>query len=246
MAEENNILQSLEEQCLQTSSSTNLQIQPKKSIELITTAEMALLKSLLHGGLALSLKAYFLDKLPDLTPLYSHLLYLNLSFNDLLHFPKEVYNIENLQVLKLRNNPIKEIPPDIHRLRNLRTFVISFCLLSALPSGLFFLQRLQFLDVSYNSIPFIPNEIRNLRALDFLNVEGNELPALPCGALKLKLKQIRVSNNFMHPLLWKENSRTQPQKLLDLTALFFVTNNLWRCYRELPREVEKTLNKLVI
>ncbi|XP_029457584.1 leucine-rich repeat-containing protein 63 isoform X2 [Rhinatrema bivittatum] len=242
---ENKIPQSFESKHFPDAKSTHLQAEQKKSMEFITPAEMAVLKSLLHEGLTLSLKAYFLNKLPDLTPLNNNLLYLNLSFNDLAQFPRQVYNIENLQVLKLRNNPMKEIPLDIHRLRNLRTFVISFCLISSLPLGIFFLQHLQFLDVSYNSISFLPNDICNLRELDFLNVEGNELPALPCGALKLPLKQLRVANNYMHPLLWKENSWTQPQRLTELAALFFSKSNLWQRYTELPIEVEKIMNNYI-
>ena len=43
-------------------------------------------------------------------------------------------------------------------------------------------------------------------------MEGNQLAAMPCTALKLrKLRYLRVTNNFMHPLLWRENSQNEPQ-----------------------------------
>ncbi|XP_053312003.1 leucine-rich repeat-containing protein 63 [Spea bombifrons] len=208
---------------------------------LVTYCDLALLECLVHGGSSLSLKAFFISKVPDLTPVYTTLIYLNLSFNELQYFPTEVYNLENLEVLKLRNNPIKEIPFGIHNLKNLRTCVMSFCLLSSLPAGLFVLPYLQKLDISYNSISSIPNDICNLRVLEFLNVEGNMLPALPRGALKLHLKNLRVGNNAMHPLFWRENTHIKPQRLADLAALSFAKNNMEKYFTAIPEEVKYTL-----
>ncbi|XP_069496485.1 leucine-rich repeat-containing protein 63 isoform X2 [Ambystoma mexicanum] len=211
--------------------------------ETLTPCELAVYECLLHGGISLYLKAYFIDRLPDLTSICQTLVYVNLSFNDLHQFPTEVFDIENLEVLKLRNNPIKSIPFDIHRLRKLRQFIMSFCLLSALPPGLFLLAYLEVLDVSFNAISSLPNDISNLSLLKFLNVEGNQLPALPCGALKLRLQQIRVSNNMMHPLLWNENSWIKPQRLMDLAALAFSRNNMWQRYSSVPKDAEHILSK---
>ncbi|KAM9319951.1 leucine-rich repeat-containing protein 63 [Gastrophryne carolinensis] len=211
-----------------------------------TYCDLAILESLVNGGHALSLKAYFISKLPDLKPLYTTLLRLNLSFNEFWQFPSEVYRLQLLEFLTLRNNPIKEIAYGIHSLKNLRTLIVSFCSLSSLPEGLFLLPYLQLLDVSYNNIKSIPNEIANVRALEFLNVEGNSLPALPCGALKLKLKQLRVSNNRMHPLFWRENSHIQPQKLLDLAVMSFVRNNLFHHFPDISSQAKETLVKVKV
>ncbi|KAM4796008.1 leucine-rich repeat-containing protein 63 [Rhinophrynus dorsalis] len=212
---------------------------------LFKLSDLAVLESLVHGGSTLRLKAYFISRLPDLTPLYSTLLYLNLSFNDLRYFPSEVYKLEHLEVLKLRNNPIEEIPFGIHNLKKLKIFTMSFCLLSSLPPGLFTLHLLQVLDVSYNSISSIPNEMRNLRMLEFLNVEGNNLPALPCGALKLPLKCLRVGNNAMHPLFWRENTHIKPQRLTDLAALSFAKNMLHPS-NPLPKEAKMILQNVKV
>ncbi|XP_069826256.1 leucine-rich repeat-containing protein 63 [Dendropsophus ebraccatus] len=213
---------------------------------LATHCELAMLECLVNGGHALSLKAYFISRLPDLTPLYNSLFYLNLSFNEFWQFPTEVYNLEQLESLKLRNNPFKDIPYGIHKLKKLRTLIVSFCSLSSLPDGLFLLPHLQVLDVSYNNIVSIPNEISNLRALEFLNVEGNSLPGLPCGALKLKLKHLRVGNNRMHPLFWRENTHIQPQRLLDLAAMSFAKNNMIRYFAAIPNEVKHLLQNLAV
>ncbi|XP_056411365.1 leucine-rich repeat-containing protein 63 isoform X2 [Hyla sarda] len=197
----------------------NSQILYDEQSKIIAThCELAMLECLVTGGHALSLKAYFISKLPDLTPLYNSLFYLNLSFNEFWQFPTEVYNLEQLESLKLRNNPIKEIPYGIHKLKKLRTLIVSFCSLSSLPAG----------------------------ALEFLNVEGNGLPGLPCGALRLKLKHLRVGNNRMHPLFWRENTHIQPQRLLDLAAMSFANSNMSRYFAAIPDEVKHVLQSLAV
>ncbi|TFK07549.1 thioredoxin-interacting protein [Platysternon megacephalum] len=220
----------------------NLLSEQDEQEQLMARSRMAVLYCIMHSRTELNLKAYFLTLLPDLTPLVDTLVYLNLSFNDLHFFPREVYNIKNLEVLKLRNNPIKEIPDDVHKLKALRILNMSFNLLSVLPTGLFLLPSLSYLDVSFNDISVIPHEIRNLRALEYLNVEGNQLCALPCEVLKLPLKLLFTENNLMHPFLWKENSQNQPQRLTDLAALCFSRNNMWQRYTEISKDIQEILN----
>ncbi|XP_002130160.2 uncharacterized protein LOC100180427 [Ciona intestinalis] len=186
---------------------------------IITPSELAILNCLIEGGFVLSLKAHFIAEVPDLSPLAQSLIYLNLSFNEFSEFPREVLYCRELQVLKFRDNPLKDIPSDISRLHKLRTLILSFCCISALPVSVFSIKTLEFLDVSYNKLTFLSNEVKNLENLRFLNVEGNELPGLPCGLLKLNLFRIRVQNNFMSALFWKENSNNNPQRLTDLTSL---------------------------
>ncbi|NXC19347.1 LRC63 protein, partial [Corythaeola cristata] len=163
---------------------------------------------------------YFLFYLTDLTPLMETLVYLNLSVNNLLFFPIEVFSVKTLQDLVLWNNPIREIPNDIHRLKSLKKFTISFNFVSYLPSGLFLLGDLQNLDIVCNDVTFILNDIKNLRKLECLNIEGNQL-SLPSAVLNLPLKFLRIEKNFIYPLLGNEKIQNQPQKLTHLAALCF-------------------------
>ncbi|XP_046336914.1 uncharacterized protein LOC124118719 isoform X1 [Haliotis rufescens] len=185
----------------------------------ISPSELAILDSLISGGTALSLKAHFISEVPDVTPLVKTVTYLNLSFNDFRGLPLEVLEMSELEVLKLRNNPLIELPPDINKLGKLRTLVVSFCLMSSLPISLFDMTSIEHLDISYNRITFIPNEICKLRKLLELNVEGNQLPALPGSACRLSLRSVNVRNNLMHPLFWRDSTKNQPQRLIDLAAL---------------------------
>ncbi|XP_048458856.1 uncharacterized protein LOC109917213 isoform X2 [Rhincodon typus] len=163
---------------------------------------------------SLNLRGHFLHQLPDLTALVSILKYLNLSFNTLQDIPVEIYRFSHLEVLNLRDNPIGEISSDIAKLTNLRIFNISFCQISALPDG----------------------------KLQFLNIAGNELTTLPNDLLQLKLKQLRLENNYIHPMFWEENARNQPQRLTDLAAVTFSKGHLIQQYTNIPKEVQDILN----
>ena len=57
------------------------------------------------------------------------------------------------------------------------------------------------------------------RNLCKLNVESNELIGLPPGLLSLPLYQLLVSDNYIHPALWKENCRSPPQVSYALSRI---------------------------
>ncbi|XP_026920658.2 leucine-rich repeat-containing protein 63 isoform X2 [Acinonyx jubatus] len=156
---------------------------------------------------------FFIMTCPDLTPLASQLIYLNLSFNEISYFPTEIFCLKNLQLLFLRNNPIKEIPSEIQQLKFLRVFSIAFNLITTLPAGL----------------------------LENLNVNGTDLTAFPPAILKLNLKKLQFENTFTHPTFWKENSLNSPPCLTHLTSLFFLKSNLDKYYDEIPVEIQELL-----
>uniref|UniRef100_A0A8C0WH52 Disease resistance R13L4/SHOC-2-like LRR domain-containing protein n=1 Tax=Castor canadensis TaxID=51338 RepID=A0A8C0WH52_CASCN len=194
-----------------------------------------------HGRNALSLKGFSLQNCPDLTPLASQLIYLNLSYNDLSNFPTEVYCLKKLQVLILRNNPIKEIPSSIKKLKTLRIFSIAFNLIHDLPHGLFSLSSLEELDISYNEITSIPSEIQKLRSLDKLTIDGNYMTSLPPAILRLNLTKIHLENTYTHHTLWAENSLNSPLQLTHIIALFIIKNNLCRFYDVISAKIQKLL-----
>ncbi|XP_012863036.1 leucine-rich repeat-containing protein 63 [Echinops telfairi] len=204
-------------------------------------ANLAILTCQVYGRNALNLQGFFIIICPDLTPLASQLVYLNLSFNDLCYFPTEVLCLKHLQVLKLRNNPIKEIPSEIQKLKCLRIFTIAFNLITFLPPGLFALAYLEELNVSYNELTSIPNEIYKLRSLEKLNVNGNYLTSFPPGILQTNLKRIQFDNNYTHPSFWKENSLNSPQSLIHLTCSFFLKHNLQKYHDVIPEEIQNLL-----
>ncbi|XP_040304396.1 leucine-rich repeat-containing protein 63 isoform X3 [Herpailurus yagouaroundi] len=208
---------------------------------IIAMTNLAIINCQIHGRNALNLKGFFIMTCPDLTPLASQLIYLNLSFNEISYFPTEIFCLKNLQLLFLRNNPITEIPSEIQQLKFLRVFSIAFNLITTLPPGLFSLAHLEELDISYNSVASIPNKIQKLRLLENLNVNGTDLTAFPPAILKLNLKKLQFENTFTHPTFWKENSLNSPPCLTHLTSLFFLKSNLDKYYDEIPVEIQELL-----
>ncbi|XP_005409158.1 PREDICTED: leucine-rich repeat-containing protein 63 isoform X2 [Chinchilla lanigera] len=204
--------------------------------------ELAVVNCQMYGRNALNLKGFFIMNCPDLTPLASQLVYLNLSFNDFCNFPAEIFCLKNLQVLKLRNNPIRAIPSDIQQLKFLRIFSIAFNFISDLPFGLFSLSHLEDLDISYNEITSIPNDIQRLRSLEKLNIDGNYLFHLPPGILKLNLTKVSFENTFTDHRFWTENSLNSPPRLTQITSLFIVKNNLHTSY-DIPVKIQKLLKR---
>ncbi|PAA61855.1 hypothetical protein BOX15_Mlig033922g1 [Macrostomum lignano] len=194
----------------------------------ISPAEICVLDCMLTGGIALSLKANFISALPDVSVLRHTLTYVNLSYNDFKEIPPAIFQLPSLQILKLRSNPLSILSSDIELLTQLESLVVSFCLITTIPVSLYKLKKLRILDVSYNKISFLHREIKGLRNLTYLNVEGNELTSLPNTMLAMRLKRIKVRNNFLHPFLWAENSLSQPQQLQDLAALTFYHSGLNR------------------
>uniref|UniRef100_A0ABI7ZJ43 Leucine rich repeat containing 63 n=1 Tax=Felis catus TaxID=9685 RepID=A0ABI7ZJ43_FELCA len=180
---------------------------------IIAMTNLAIINCQIHGRNALNLKGFFIMTCPDLTPLASQLIYLNLSFNDISYFPTEIFCLKNLQLLFLRNNPIKEIPSEIQQLKFLRVFSIAFNLITTLPPGL----------------------------LENLNVNGTDLTTFPPALLKLNLKKLQFENTFTHPTFWKENSLNSPPCLTHLTSLFFLKSNLDKYYDEIPVEIQELL-----
>ena len=77
---------------------------------MISPSEVAILQCMMQGGTNLSLKAHFLDSLPDLYPVTHTLHYLNISFNDFRTFPNKIMQCNQLACLRMRNNPVREIP----------------------------------------------------------------------------------------------------------------------------------------
>ncbi|CAG5134868.1 unnamed protein product [Candidula unifasciata] len=188
--------------------------------ELVTPAEMAVLDCLITGGAALSFKAYFIERLPDISPVMTTLTYLNLSFNNFKVVSPEVMYLSNLEVLKMRDNPLVEIPANINKLQKLRVLTASFSLITDLPRSLFDLPCLEELSLAYNKLTVMPHIMCHLKSLHTLDLEGNQITALPASCLHMeKLTQVNVRNNFMHPVFWKENNRNQAQSLLDLACV---------------------------
>ena len=138
----------------------------------------------------------------------ANLTVLNLSFNAITRFPKEISVLNHLQVLNLRDNLLKSIPAaSIGSMTNLRVLSLFRNRLTEIPRTLLQLQHLRILDLGYNLITSLPDcspkatinnaaaattttttaggalatdkQLPMLPALQSLNLEHNRLQQLP-------------------------------------------------------------------
>lgn len=77
---------------------------------------------------------------------------LNLAYNGLFHFPTEILELKNLQVLNLWGNDLLSVPPEIATLKHL-----------------------QELNLGYNAISNLPIEMHKLRHLKILHIGSSPL-----------------------------------------------------------------------
>jgi Leucine-rich repeat (LRR) protein len=77
---------------------------------------------------------------------------LNLSFNRLGTFPKEIGELKNLQELHSSSNQFSTLPKEIGELKNLRKLYLNENRLSTLPKEIGELKNLQSLDLKKNPI----------------------------------------------------------------------------------------------
>ncbi len=124
----------------------------------------------------LDLSLLNLKSLPALfhkEPFTFRLTSLNLSSNKLTEFPKEICQLQKLEVLHLSNNQLTELPREICQLTNLTTLDLSDNRLTELPEEIYKLTNLEILNLSYNQLTWIPQEINQLKKLSLLDLKNN-------------------------------------------------------------------------
>ncbi|XP_047451622.1 p53-induced death domain-containing protein 1 [Mugil cephalus] len=137
-----------------------------------------------------------LTTLPTSVSLLTHLVHLDLSFNQLPRLPSCLLTLPTLSSLLLCHNLLSDLPPDIDKLCSLTYLSLLGNKLESLPSSLGRLKALQTLDVSHNLLWQLPDEIGSLEELVRLELSHNKLKQLPdsMGSL-LSLRELVVCSN---------------------------------------------------
>ncbi|XP_069019639.1 p53-induced death domain-containing protein 1 [Embiotoca jacksoni] len=140
-----------------------------------------------------------LTTLPTSISSLSHLVHMDLSFNQLSCLPACLLNLPMLSTLLLCHNRLSALPPDIGRLSSLIYLSLLGNELVSLPSSLGQLKALQTLDVSHNLLQQLPDEIGSLEELVKLKLCHNKLRQLPesMGSLLL-LRELVIYSNDLH------------------------------------------------
>lgn len=119
---------------------------------------------------------------------FRSLIIVDLSYNNLLKIPGDLFKLNYIKELNLENNHINYIQHQLSSLTNLEILNLSNNEITQLPNSLFKLTKLQILLLNYNKIKIIPIEIglmKNLQKLNIYNNNINELPTTLCNISKL-------------------------------------------------------------
>ncbi|KAA8590090.1 hypothetical protein FQN60_014024 [Etheostoma spectabile] len=137
-----------------------------------------------------------LTTLPASVSYLSHLVHLDLSFNQLSCLPSCLLSLPVLSSLLLCHNHLSALPPDIGRLSSLTYLSLLGNKLVVLPPSLGQLNALQTLDISHNLLQQLPDEIGSLEELVKLELSHNKLKQLPesMGCL-LALRELAIYSN---------------------------------------------------
>jgi GTPase SAR1 family protein len=104
----------------------------------------------------------------------------------LTEFPRQVFNLQNLETLYLTNNKIRFLPDDIELLQKLAVLRLRNNQLSKLPDSLLELNNLRLLDIGFNAFSSFPTVICSLKNLKHLDITGNDLKEIPSRLLDLR------------------------------------------------------------
>lgn len=139
---------------------------------------------------------------------------LNLSYQDLKEFPKDIFKLTNLADLRLNNNQIKVIPPQIAELAKLQWLELSSNQISQLPREIGNLPELRELDLFKNKLTGLPAEIGDSKKLERLELAYNPIAALPPEIGNLQ--ELRILRLFEHRMTSLPPEIGKLQKLLEL------------------------------
>lgn len=115
----------------------------------------------------------------DFHLIHRNLIDLNLSYNELVEIPKQLFELAQLKFLKLDFNKIAVLPSEIIAFKNLEFFSISNNKLVTLPENIIHLQNLKCLNIGKNLLKQMNIELTCLENLEILYIYGNLLESFP-------------------------------------------------------------------
>lgn len=130
----------------------------------------------------LYLRGHYLEELPKCVyqkPLITSLKVLDLSYNSLEGFPKELGLLGNLEELYIQNNELGDIPDELCNLLQIRKLGLAHNQVQTIPLSLSHLSHLEWLNLSGNQIHIIPPFLLYLPSLTSLRVLRNPIENVP-------------------------------------------------------------------
>lgn len=145
---------------------------------------------------------------------YPEIEILDLSENFLTEIPSEISNLVNLRTLTVQKNKLRNISKEINHLSRLRILDFYFNDLKEFPDILKHFPFLTELNLAYNQLSILPESITQCQQLETLNISYNEMTTLPkIGYLpnltKLNISYTEITDIDEHFLYCKPNFHLQ-------------------------------------
>lgn len=142
-------------------------------------------------------------RLPETICVFSKLVTLDISYNNMTTVCDEVCQLKNLRTFVAKNNHFtsQSLPKDFGIMKTLEVVNLSGNVLEELPPQLTELERLQCLYVGGNRLSELPSSVKNLHRLEVLYLGGNQLTEIPAevGILH-QLVSLNLSDNRLQSL----------------------------------------------
>ena len=104
---------------------------------------------------------------------------LDLSKQKLTEFPREIFQLTNLNILNLKKNKLEEIPDSIFVLKNLQELYLSKNKLIEINDSIYGLGQLKIIDLSENKISVISYKLSYLNQLKEFHLWGLPITKIP-------------------------------------------------------------------
>ncbi|KAH8265873.1 hypothetical protein KR038_008411 [Drosophila bunnanda] len=167
---------------------------------------------------------------------------LNLSGNQLTHFPEQVTELRQLKYLYVGGNKISSISKDIWKMQSLHVLSLGGNLISEVPEAVGSLSQLQALVLCDNLIEILPTSIARLKNLKSLLLHKNRLRHLPKDIVALKnLTELSLRDN---PLVVRfvQDMALKPPTLLELAGRMVKASGQRPGPYDIPRTLVEYLN----
>ncbi|XP_067636095.1 leucine-rich repeat-containing protein 58 [Eurosta solidaginis] len=162
---------------------------------------------------------------------------LNLSGNQLTHFPEQVVELKQLRYFYAGGNKITAISKDIWRMQSLQVLSLGGNLISDVPEVVGSLSQLQALVLCDNLIENLPASIAHLNSLKSLLLHKNRLRHLPKDIIALKnLTELSLRDNPLVVRFVQDIAMTPPS-LMECAARVIKVSSIPYGPGILPRTV---------
>ncbi|CRL03828.1 CLUMA_CG016203, isoform B [Clunio marinus] len=143
---------------------------------------------------------------------------LNLSGNQLTHFPDQVLELKSIKYLYLNGNLIENIHKDVWKMKNLHLLSLGGNRLRSIPESIGSLSQLQALNLCDNFIEQIPSSVGRLHNLKTLSLHKNVIKTLPRELISLQnLTELSLRDNPLVVRFVQELAMT-PTSLKEISA----------------------------